>query len=127
MYICGTIFYGIPLHFPNDDGEHSEFIQALKDDYLYDEPEKQIKGLYAHYHGGSDEQPMAFGVELAEFDTTVSYIDLNQRLFDYLLTAENQKKFQHAWSLVWNALDEKMRTEFSVYGEPRLFVLWSSS
>lgn len=121
MYICGELFYGIPLHFLGYGATHSPFMKELKGDY-YDAIER-IEGLQSFYHGGADEKPLAFGVHVKGLDTCDSHYDIDLATFN----PENIQKYQAQFDVLWNKLDETTQKEFSAYGPARLFILWSSS
>jgi hypothetical protein len=121
MYICGEVFYGIPLHFDGYGHSHSDFMNNIKENRH--EASKNMDGLHTFYHGGADEYPLAFGIQFDGFDTCGSFYELDLNTF----SEENLQKHKAAFDVLWNKLDETTQKEFLAYGEPRLFVLWSSS
>lgn len=121
MYICGEVFYGIPLHFEGYGACHSDFMNDIKQDRH--EACEKIEGLHTFYHGGADEYPLAFGIQVDGFDTCGSFYDLDLDGFK----DENLQTHKEAFEVLWNKLDEVTQKEFLAYGNPRLFILWSSS
>ena len=121
MYSVGRVIYGLPLHFKPYTESVSEYMQKFRE--VYEHSDEAPPGVLRYYHGGLDEFPLAFGIELAMFDETDYFLELGQTSFSLEVSPENQEKYQQ----YWQQLSPEMQEEFSAYGVPRLFILWTSS
>ena len=112
MYSIGKIIYGIPL--VNGQADRSEAL----DEFVEDES----LGVLTYYSGSADETPAAFGVELGSFDAIEGAMDMAQLALEP--TTNQIVKFGNLWS----SLDPTLQAEINkVYGQPRTFVLWTTS
>lgn len=124
-YVIANLIYGIPLLqdidlpfplednkcFPNYEDERTEILTTFMD--KYDSP-----GLICNYSGNSDTKPGAFGV-------LVGSSDVNDLFFNFKIGIDQSTK--NSFNKLWNTLPENIKVEIKKYGEPRLFVLWSTS
>jgi len=141
MYAIAEVIYGIPLctstkvknahgmEYLEEDAKRTERVElALEGQDLDDEdaelPLAESKGevgFNSPYSGSSDTLPGSFGVILDAFDEACHHIELSDLC---LQPTEEQKA---AYQATWNALPEALRADLAVYGEPRVFFLWSTS
>ncbi len=114
MYAIANVIYGLP--FPPDLPE--EVNDRLNE---VSEIEAELGPCYLAYYSGSDtQQPRAFGVLLCEFDECqdVNIADL------VLVPTQNQiDKFNNEYA----KLDPEFKELLKDQGEPRVFILWSTS
>jgi hypothetical protein len=114
MYIIANVIYGIPLHDKTWDVEYSPELEEML--------EAEEGGFRQYYHGSADNTPSAFGVEVAEFDECCYFVDLTAEI-----TTATQSHIDEFNSL-WDALTPTLKDEISSkYGQPRTFILWTSS
>lgn len=113
-YAIFTTYFGIPLN-SNTSHEDAERPACLEDLIEGDGP-----GVHIRYSSGSD-TPVAFGVRLGEFDECCHHLEVTD-----VVTTITPAQMQEFHDL-YNALDQEVRDAMQVYGEPRMFILVSSS
>lgn len=109
--ICNVI-YGIPLYSENNQ-ERSDIIEEVINN--------ESNGFNRLYSGGSDVDPAYFGITIDEFDECNHHIDLQD--INLNPTEENISQV----TKLYESLDPLIKNELNLYGEPRVFFLWSSS
>lgn len=113
MYAIATVFYGLPLN--------SNDTEIAKSPLLEENIEDESAGFNRLYSGGSNCEPTAFGIELSEFDEGCHHVELSD------LKLEPTKAQYDEFTKLYNALEPELQEELKVYGEPRVFILWSTS
>lgn len=113
MYAIATVFYGVPLN--------SNEAEIPKSSLLEEAIEEEQDGFTQLYSGGSNCVPSAFGVQLSEFDECCHHIDIST--LQLSPTAEQVTEYKR----LYEALEPELQKELEVYGEPRVFILWSTS
>lgn len=125
MYSITNVIFGIPLNTPGD-GDPKTSAYRLPNPDKSDELElaladEQPEGFYSFYHGGSDIGPHAFGVLLGAFDECHHHLDVDK------LTLKATPAQIAEFNQMLADLDDDLRKEVEAYGEPRTFLLFSTS
>lgn len=117
MYAIAQIIYGYPLVSNDTDVPSARTTNELIDQALVDEED----GFLEYYSGASDEEPVAFGIELGAFDEACAFVALSS--LPTSPTAEQLAEFQANL----DKLDAHTRSAIVALGEPSVFFLWSTS
>lgn len=117
-YAIVNVMYGVPLSHNDWTEERSELIQHAIEDPT---TEPNEVGFHKFYSGGSDLEPAAFGVILGEFNEATHHTEMSEVIKEP--TPEQIRRY----SEVLAELDTPLRTDVESYGEPRVFLLWSTS
>lgn len=115
-YAIAQVIYGVPLS--DGDAMSEELGEILENEGC---SESEQAGFHSFYSGGSPVTPAAFGVRLDEFDEACYSIDLDT--LKLAPTNEQLALFNSAWA----SLEENVRKALEPMGEPRVFILWSTS
>jgi hypothetical protein len=111
-YAIGQVIYGIPL--PYDDEE-------LPIDHPLREAIEGEHDGFLSYYSGSGDNPAAFGVQLDCFDEACFSIDISE------LRLEPTAAQQREYARLWEHVDIELQAELKKFGNPRTFILWSTS
>lgn len=117
-YAIVNIMYGVPLSNNDWDEERPELIEEVLENVDTDETKV---GFQTFYSGGASVEPAAFGVVLGEFDEATHHTEMSE-VFKQP-TPDQVREYSEALA----ALDEPLRLEVQKFGEPRVFLLWSTS
>lgn len=141
MYAIAEIIYGIPLctstkvknahgmEHLEEDATRTERVELALEGQDPDDENVELPlastlgevGFNSPYSGSSDATPASFGVILGAFDEACHHTELG----DLCLQPTDEQKA--AYQAAWDALPEALRADLAVYGEPRVFFLWSTS
>lgn len=114
MYAICNVTYGVPLNTNESNHTQSELIAQCVSD--------EVPGFMGYYSGaGVDYIPSRFGIELGEFDECCHHTDIST--LQLSPTAEQVAEYKR----LYEALEPEVKKELEVYGEPRVFILWSTS
>lgn len=114
MYTCADIVYGYDLG--SDSPIHSGFPAHLLETLQDEEPD----GIYMPYSGSGAEPPCAFCVVLDSFDECQSVLISS---LEMTVTDHHKEELNN----LINGLDSNIADEIRKLGEPKLFILWSTS
>jgi hypothetical protein len=144
VYSIINVIYGVPLRSngvgdDNNDPPQTEALYPDIDDEG-DPPEAEVyatlppgegrsihyptelhKGVLSYYLGSAGDSPLAFGVELGEFDACTHHTDLET--LPLVATPEQIDHFND----IYQKLDIDSKLIVDHFGPPRVFFLWSSS
>jgi hypothetical protein len=111
-YAIGNIIYGIPLDLDEED---------LPEDHILREAVDGEYDGFLSYYSGSGDIPAAFGVEIDSFDECCFSIDISS-----LRLAPTDAQLRQYERLLEH-VDQEVKAELEKFGEPRTFILWSTS
>lgn len=113
MESIANLVYGIPLNVRRGDPEYSTELEEL-----IENGEPGFLSLYS----GHGPKPRAFGVEMRSFNDCMVYAEFKP---EYLTPSTAQKSF---FDSSWAEIPEEIKKEMiEKFGEPRVFLLWSTS
>lgn len=112
-YAIANLIYGVPLH--TNDGSYE------RPQILEDALENEDYGFLAFY-SSSGERPGAFGIKVDEFDECCHHSELHLAKF-----MANGHSHHTEYERLFKQLPKELQDEVRAFGQPRLFILWSSS
>lgn len=130
MYAICDIIYGLPLCIDTDNGGRTELIDECidyggwdrDDDFPKANSEGTVAGFYSPYSGGGSISPGAFGIILDRFDEGSHHVEISPGIE----LTPNQSQIDE-YNKVWKNLPDDVKSDLGVFGEPRVFLLWSTS
>lgn len=125
MYAIANVIYGFPVEI--------DFDFYYEDDENYDEDSPRIleecfeneeKGFLEYYSGSSENSPKAFGITISRFDecTPVKISNLN-----LVATLDIKNQYNEAYESLNEEVKNELKSFQEDFGEPQVFILWSSS
>ena len=127
MYVIAHVLYGVPtpLDFDYYDAKEEEFfdenpsgeyIRVLENAF-----EQGQDGFLSYYSGNADVAPRAFGVFISQFNECGYSLDISELKLTPTpeIIAEYNKNY--------DALSQEMKDEINAFGQPRTFILWTTS
>ena len=114
-YACFNTIYGIPLNRADLRGA-----TIVRPEILDDLLESEAEGFVRYYSGSGN--PEAFGIDYEKgFNECAHHLEMSE--VDFTVPQETIEEFNKLYA----ALDDDVREALKIYGEPRAFVLVSSS
>lgn len=114
-YATGDVIFGVPLV-----ALPPTVVLSEETDEYREEGNRSL-GFIRAYSGSHEETPSAFGIELLSLETIAAFTDLDAA--KVTVTQELKNRYEE----LREALPEEVRDDLLALGEPRLFILWSSS
>jgi hypothetical protein len=115
-YAIASLYYGLPPKV-GDDFKTSGRTPRVED-ALFNREE----GFYIEHGGNASIQPGVFGIDMySDMDECGHHTDLSE--IRLVATEAEQQEFRR----LYNGLDDELKADLAVFGEPRVFILWSSS
>lgn len=111
-YAIARVIYGIPVDL--------DFEELPEDHILREAVEEEYDGFLSYYSGSAD-TPAAFGVEIDCFDEACFSIDISD------LRLEPTEAQLRDYARLWEHLELEVKVELKRFGNPRAFILWSTS
>jgi hypothetical protein len=113
MYSIAKIIYGIPLSLDSWSHERTEAIE--------DAIECEGDGFISYYSGLGSLKPAAFGIEIDSFDACTHHVDIVK------LKLTPNGSVLDEFNRIYESLVPELKEGLQIYGNPRVFFLWTTS
>lgn len=125
MYAIAQVIYGIPLDIDFDNyysDIENEFHESGQDyeRLLENHFENCTPGFLSYYSGSSINIPRAFGVQIDKFN---GYQTVKVSKLKLVATQEVKQEYEQ----MLESLDIQTQREIKTFGDPHIFLLWSTS
>lgn len=124
MYTIANVIYGVPVEIDFDQ-YYRPVEKDLKAGETYEREfancfENGQEGFLHYYSGSADMPPMAFGIELCRFDEceTVDVAQLILKANEEIINEYNDN---------FSKQTEHVQAQLKQFGNPKVFILWSTS
>ena len=112
-YAIANLIYGVPLHTNDSVYERPEILSEAI--------ENELEGFITDYSSSGD-TPGAFGIKVDEVNECNHHSELHLAKF-----MANGHQHHVEYERLIKQLPKEVQSELKVFGQPRLFILWSSS
>jgi hypothetical protein len=115
-YAIASVYYGLPLKAGNS------YSESGRSERIKDALENREDGFHTDYSGHASIRPGAFGIDLeSSMDECSHHTDLSS----LRITPSDEEIAEY--QRLYDDLDDELKADLAVFGEPRVFILWASS